>query len=496
MELKKLSFILSLVVLFVGFACKKTKKDTIKNDQYANASSDSCSCEANWFPHTDTPPPMEGPGSPFDTSSTTNCIFHQWSWQKFLWLTKPLSNGHPLFQDSLMQVDASMAPVAPYQNVKLVLEDTAQAGSGGSLYTNPAYSTDSSRHLVYYSIFVNNTLMDAANTFKTMILGDTSKINNMNDFPTGSLELKVSWVDINSIAANQQASYYTTQAAIKTGSTYQMITVALLGMHVVGRVINHPEFIWATFEHQDMGPYYNWQNTTTSQDAPIASTTDKLLFAKDSTTGLGGITWPIPSAADQFKVYSLYKYGVPRTAQNAFLSGTSQTEPLNYDNIDGLNTCVAANLATTDVWRNYFYNGSIWVNTDGLTPTQQDSMVVAQGSNIGNGTTGSVARGSLNVFNLTMETYVQTQASNTPNVIHTIGVSDLFNCFTCHSAAPFVLKVNGVNYKGKRSPLYVSHIFRNYLNSSGNTSNNTILNAAKRQGVLDFIETLKAKKKK
>ncbi|NQY05497.1 MAG: hypothetical protein HRT68_04640 [Flavobacteriaceae bacterium] len=40
-------------------------------------------CDTSWFPRAQTPAPAEVKGNQFDAKTTTNCIFHQWSWQKF-----------------------------------------------------------------------------------------------------------------------------------------------------------------------------------------------------------------------------------------------------------------------------------------------------------------------------------------------------------------------------------------------------------------------------
>lgn len=56
------------------------KEKIMDKTAYADNAAESCNCEAGWFPHEQTPAPAEGDGSPFDSSSTTNCIFHQWSW--------------------------------------------------------------------------------------------------------------------------------------------------------------------------------------------------------------------------------------------------------------------------------------------------------------------------------------------------------------------------------------------------------------------------------
>lgn len=483
-----------LAILSLGFflpfflnGCNKKGEAESKQEskqasvQMAAAAPNSCGCEASWFPHESTPPPAEGKGSPFDTSSTTNCMFHQWSWQKFLWLTKPTAGGLPLFQNDMIQVNAKLEKIARPASI-VVLEDTAQAGSHGSLYTNPNYNPNKKSYVVYYSIFVDNTLLQFADSVKKLLQKDINLLNNNTlTFPIGSLELKASWVDINSIPQNEQSSYYTTKAAIISGKKSTPATVALLGIHVVGRVINHPEFIWATFEHKEMGPYYDWSKTTSQQDAPITSATDMLLFKKGSTQGLGGIKWNKKAnrADSLYSIYTLYKYGVPRVAQNAFMGKLSQSEPLNYDNIEGLNMCVAANLNAKDVWRNYFYNGSIWINTDGLSPAAQADTVANLGFNIANVDSGSIARGSLNAFNLTMETYTQVSASNKPNNIHTLNSGNVMNCFTCH---------NSLTSSNQQSPLYLSHIFSNSLDSTAS------LSIAKQNGVLRFQRVLKRMK--
>ncbi|GHN02043.1 hypothetical protein WSM22_35320 [Cytophagales bacterium WSM2-2] len=403
-----------------------------------------------------------------------------------------MASGHAFFQDSLIEVDSKLSRVLPALTggkvlIPLVLEDSAQAGSGGTLHANPGFSKKP--YLVYYSIFTDKTLFNYADSMRKVLQADTLQLNNLYTFPIHSLELKISWVDVNSIPPDQQASYYATDAAIKIGKGYKLIRVALLGMHVVGRVINHPEFIWATFEHQTMAPLYNWSATTLQQDAPITSGSGTLLFAKGTTTGLGGITWNNNTRRPDslYRAYSLYKYGVPRVAYDSFMTGTSQSEPINYNNIDGLNTCVAAGLANTDVWRNYFYNGSIWINTDGLTEQQQAKLIDSLNFNIGNVTTGSSARGSLNGANLTMETFVQTGAQDSINNIHKINLGDLVNCLSCHTGGTN-LTMNKKTFSDKKSPLYMSHIFKNSLDTK------TTITEAKRQGILHFLKMQERKK--
>jgi len=484
--LKKTPVLLCYIGIFCAISCTNIEKkgqtgyQTIDSGQTDTLS---CLVSPSWFPHENTPPPKEGIHSPFDASETTNLIFHQWSWQKFLWLTKPvdtisllpilvqgtpeiliLKSKIPLFlkQEQIHQVTSSMKKVPQQFGTTVVLTDTGQAGSGGVLKTNPAFNNASNSATVYYSIHVSPTMFKAAHAFKdSIVIEKTLDPNNSASFPVSSLELKVSWVDASVIPSDQLSNYFITVAALSSdgGITFTNTNVALLGMHVVGVVENHPEFIWATFEHNDLAPNYNWKTNAAT------STTEKLLFKSTSTSGIDGITWVDSTKATivPYKAFDLFQFGVPVNA-DGYLE-TSQSEPLNFNNIEGINICVKNNLK--DVWANYFYNGSIWLDTDGMSKQQQANVISGLRNCIANADVGSFARGSLNSANVTMETYTQTFQDS----IHKIDVGNLASCFSCHS---------GESYTGMSSPIYLSHIFNSFiLSESGKT--------------LDEIELLKAK---
>jgi len=427
-------------------------------DSYAEVSDVESNCSPTWFPHSQTPPPAEGSGSPFDTTSTTNSIFHEWSWQKFLWLTKPTESGNPLFEEQLTQVDNQLMPVEPVDNIYLVLTDVGQAGSDGILMSNANLNGKSDT--VYYGIYANDILLHTADSMKTVILSDTSMVNNSVSFPVGALELKTAWVKASTLAPDDLQNYYTRDAYITTeGNSASM---ALLGMHVVGVVINHPEFIWATFEHNNMAPNYDWAATTT-EDVPVTSDEDLLFFEKGYSANIDNIKYTDTTTLSAENVFAVFEYGIPRTAKNAIMPGTSQdssTNVSNYNNIQRLNTCVSEQL--TDVWKNYFYNGSVWANTDGLSSSQQDSLMIAEGNSVGSAESGSVARGSLAAYNITMETFAQTFGVSQ---IHSMDASDVFNCMGCHTAEA-TIKIGKQTYKNSKSPLYFSHIFRSHMSAS------------------------------
>lgn len=433
--------VITSVLLFL-YSKKSEIVKKIMPSAYTSAVADSCNCEASWFPHDQTPPPAEGDGSPFDQKNTTNCMFHQWSWQKFLWLTKPMPSGNPLFLDSLHLVSPEMESVAPQLGLKLTLSAINQAGSEGVLLSNPKFNnvTDT----VYYSIHIDNLFKDKAVSMAALINSGKIPYSNLETFPVGALELKVSWISLDAIAKDKQQDYFTTQAAVKNSKgKYVKKTVALLGMHVVGVVKNHPEFIWATFEHKDMAPVYDLKNNS------VAAPNETLLFEKGKTSGIQGIKWDSISPVTRSKAFVLYEYGVPKIlGTNAYMV-TSQKEPANFDNITNINNCVASKLK--DVFKNYFYNGSIWLNFDGMSSQQQAKAIVTR--KISSALPDSLARGSVNLANITMETYTQTFRDS----IHDIKNSNLVNCFTCHQSK------NIDKTAGGRSPLYLSHVFGSYL---------------------------------
>ncbi|MFK7749580.1 MAG: hypothetical protein AB8B65_14385 [Kordia sp.] len=477
-------------------SCDEKKKDDKKKDAEttkikaeaevnydlaeADTSASTCDCETTWFPHTQTPAPAEGANSPFAASSTTNCIFHQWSWQKFLWLTVPDTNKTPLFlrDASIKQVDPFMNPVTIPSGATLALSITEeqQAGSLGILRSNPNFNSGNSE-TVYYAIYMNDTMNEAALTYASQIADGTLDHNNAQAFPVGSFELKTSWIPTTAIPQADLPNYYTTNANIDGVTT----EVALLGMHVVGVVENHPEFIWATFEHNNLAPAFDWTKGTASTD------TDKLLFKAGSVSTIDGIQWPYGGAAPtlESEAYTLFKNGVPRISgsdpKTNFMA-TSQSEPQNFNNIESIDSCVAKNL--TDVWNNYAYTGSIWINTDGLTPTEQTALINSLGSGIGAATPGSSARGSLNSANISMETYTQTFMPS----LSSIAADNLTNCFSCHSAQSFT-KQGTPQYK---SPLYISHVFNGYLEQEKGATKDEI----NQMKVQDFQNTFFNKEKK
>lgn len=445
--------VLLLVTLIALCACKKdpkTEKDTYTTVNKSAAAS-TCLAPANWFTMVNntrqTPPPNEGPTSAFANNATvTNCDFHQWSWQKFLWLTNDV-NGLPLFMRKLIQVTAEGKKINT--NEVIVLRDTAQASSKLDILKTPKYKSGVPKPTtVYYSIFMDNLMYSTMLKYGPLAKNDPAKIKDIT-FPVGSLELKTSWIDAS--ALKDPSSYFITEGTIN-GLRKR---VALLGMHVVGVVQNHPEFVWATFEHENLAPAYDWSKATPTTDAPVTSTVDYPFFNKSSTATVKNITTQNGIYTD---IFSLYKYGVPvekvmKGSHNVQVyMKTSQDGSQNFNNIRTINQSVKTQLK--GIWNNYFYNGSLWINTEGYDTTQaQAALLNTLADTLSDSNPGKLTRGSVAAYNITMETYVQ--AGFSPTAINKTSVNDLVNCFFCHNTS----------HKEVVSPLNISHVFTGYVGS-------------------------------
>ncbi|MFY7963515.1 MAG: hypothetical protein ACOVO1_01350, partial [Chitinophagaceae bacterium] len=482
--------IVASVIVYISYNNKPTQ----------SSDSQSCNCSNTWFPHSQTPNTNDGAGGPFDTDSTSNCMFHQLAVQKFLWLTRTLPNGHPYFQDSLIQVNILLAKPKPQLGLSLVLIDTLQAGSSGTLKSNPAFAANGkTSYMVYYSKFVNDTLYNDCTRFATFLSQSDSlaqRNSNNYEFSNGALETKASWINVDAIKKEEQANYYTTEAAVWVNNSYQKQTVALLGLHVATKVINHPEFIWATFQHHGMAPYHDW----TTRDTNTTANNDYLFFAKGTTHDVQGISWfnnqhgkdsvlPTP-----YQAFSVYKYGTMVTTGGGYIDTTSQGakgDALNFNNIDAINTSLQSQLKKeNDVWSNYMYNGAIWLNTDKKTKEQIDSLIHSFEGTI-EINKGAFSRGSLAAMNITMETYRQVfQSLNKTQATF----NDVGNCFGCHNGQTMFPYANNVVDTGT-SPLYFSHIFNHYLRSYSQTNRDNELPAKKHDNKNDAAAFIKKKQK-
>ncbi len=372
-----------------------------------------CVAPSAWFPHEQTPPPDD------NADFNSNCAFHQWSWQAFLALTKATGDGRLVFQTLIPASDvidgqrsgtsaeeaeeaAVLRPRSQKQDVGHDMGEIRQAGSLGLL-------VDQNGRSVYYSQYVNDTFFDfvvTENQFNVPanLLAAPADLN----YPIGALTLKAAWKVV--ADGEDTSGFYTTEAVVQlltTDATGEVVvdpeqtaevTVALVGLHVVGIVKGHPEAIWASFEHVSNAPEFG---ATQMVDDPVSDTAFTF-YAANSKAGecnqnnAGFLELTDPEAQTLTPVTQVCR-------QFPFGGGSAT----NVANIASMNASVHAQLAPDSLWQNYMETGAIWFSEeDALKP----EMLME----------GSILTGSTRLSNSVIETFTQKTVNEN-------------QCFACHN---------------------------------------------------------------
>jgi hypothetical protein len=394
-----------------------------------------CSAPTDWFPHAQTPPPDD------NADFNSNCAFHLWSWQAFLFLTQNDEDGMPRFlslipaQDVVDGVpdtepdEVMLRPRARKSDMGETFDEVGQAGSLGLL-------VDQNGRAVYYSMYVNETYYDFVVTQNQYnVPANLLAAPADQNYPIGSVTLKAAW---KIMGADEDASgFFTMPATIEKlsadaagnviadpGQTEE-VTVALVGLHVVGIVKGHPEAIWATFEHRNNAPQFSLGQII---DEPVSSQ-DFTFYAANTTAGTcnqnnaGFLTLTDPATQTLSPVTQVCR-------QYPFGGGSTQ----NSANIGSLNSTVHAGLEADSVWRNYMETGAIWFSqADALEPNMAMD--------------DSIITGSVKLSNSVIETFTQKVRSED-------------QCFSCHRT-DMVFPPDAVDQPLPGKNLNISHILLN-----------------------------------
>ncbi|QJU59551.1 hypothetical protein HL653_18915 [Sphingomonas sp. AP4-R1] len=231
-----------------------------------------------------------------------------------------------------------------------------------------------------------------------------------------TIETKSSWVDASAVP--DPSGYVQLKATVPTfdksnpahwvpnGQT--TITVAMVGLHVVGSTNGHGEMVWGTFEHTGNAPNASYQYNSTSGLKTVAqNTVGTWLFTPSGSSGPfnGQITnfpsWDIPTGAiDGPSGNPVGPTAVLRTLP----WGTSGTNASLNTQVISANAAVIGQLLGGDLRRNYFQLGSTW--TIGGAPPNNNNQV-----------------GTNRLSNATLETFVQEDLAHPGSGA---------NCFSCH----------------------------------------------------------------
>ncbi len=399
-----------------------------------------CQASAAW---------ITSPTQPSEVAASESfCDFYQFSWQWFLAQVSPANAASPdgdrVFETNRL-VDLTKPKVTD-QCAKTAL--TGRAMAAKLLATrllkpvdfeteqadgNPLY--DQGGNILYYNIWYSPQECQAS----------------ASGFVAGTLEIKAAW----RILPAADPSYYTMQASIAAadGSARQ-VTLGLVGFHLVNWTSKHPEFIWASFEHKTNAPLCDGSSPTSgwslTSDAAAQCLADN----------------PVPSGqiSPACATYAFNTSDRSVTATAARSTDTPDEVCRLYDSGNEAGTSVngndnAANLAAITqlndqlvgstglltqlpagnpmaVWANYQMTGGLW--TKGGAASGNPPVPYTTQAGVQPGDSSSPQRGSLELTNMTMETFEQGQTSEVPN------------CFGCHGYTP-------------TAPLDVSHIAAAYL---------------------------------
>ncbi len=429
----------------------------------------------------------------------TRCDFYKWGAQMFLWLTNETgTKDKHLFTTSPTFYDISVADATIGKRDFVADNGTLDLGLGKKDNIEIGQASDSDiliaqdGSLVYFGLHANNVFALYTTGLNNDWFAKSSSLSS--EFPNTSgdltaltskvlasklysgylpiqakdalaMELKTAWVDATGWGANKIAQYITTEAVVPVFSTnikkgpwpitgQKKITLAMVGMHVVGTVTGHPEMVWATFEHVNNAPantyIYNTNNAptpATDTKAYDSSTNNWTFLPKNAplptsieATGVGipCVVGQEPTEA-QIKEYQAAFQNIVQCGAGAIGKKGSITNQIispntpitdivktdvaridawgggttaNNTDLVSLNKSVLTWLKPGDYRGNYIQTGGIWTS-DGSIPTN------------GKQTDNPHLVGSLKLANTTMETYDQIEGS---------GFNPI-NCFGCHNAS-------------------------------------------------------------
>jgi hypothetical protein len=374
-----------VVYLQVFFLCTCSRAPSVATPSVAtpNGTSESgspkgCSAPAEWFG------PSGAPESNNDkiSDSGDECAFYKWAYQTFLHEAQWGDAKRPRFLEypgpdrvffrqgepsaaTLRFPDASdsrisLAPrVALSSDVATSLDEVTQADAGLLI--------DSNHRAIYYGVHLNGKYVDFIAHNK---LQDPRKLAgpelSLIPFPIGTLELKSSWKILGPNDASD--TYITTTARISLLKNVgghpkidrkappKEVVVGLVGLHVVGVIDGHPEFIWSTFEHKDNAPNLRIPPAFAKGDYPVDFERDYTFYPKRTPVASCNVKFPPAQKLDPMTQLFLETTPVYREYAHG-------GEPHPEDQINPLNESVLHQLAPTSKLRNYELVGAVWLRS-------------------------------------------------------------------------------------------------------------------------------------
>ncbi|MEO1729234.1 MAG: hypothetical protein AAFR64_00685 [Pseudomonadota bacterium] len=381
------------------------------------------------------------------SANADDCLFHQWSWEAFAWATAPVDDQLRFMTlKTIEELDGTttgkssgLLNLNPRQS-KAHVGSTEYAGAfveaDGSMLVGP------NGYPVYASIHMNDNYF---NTAKDNMIADGGYEKNAEAdtyFDVGAAVFKATWYRL-SEGEIAPPGAYTTQALVPVlksvcddgGCTAvvnydiepQTVTVALVGLHVVGYVENHPEFLWGTFEHNLNAPRFP-DGTFEYSDKSI----DKEFTFYKKGTPLTEANILVPNQPNTSSDPALLTFDettqtfapITQVVQMNETGGDNQTNgPANVKAVNSSAQGYLSTQGTSFNYADYLLIGTVWLdpNTYVYNKEEQKTATGAYSNSLNEEAVGGIA-----LANSTAETFMQTP-----------GPDDNANCFACHNAQSY-----------------------------------------------------------
>jgi hypothetical protein len=394
------------------------------------------------------------------SADADDCLFQQWSWEAFAWATAMI-DGRPRFMSlkTMEQLDPDGAaattgmlrltprstkahnlPEEDYDAAFVEADGSVLVGQNGypvyaSVHMNDSYFTTAQENLIVNGGYRANAGADTPGAASADCgeLGE-SEDSNKAYFQCGAAVFKATWLRLKDGEAAPQGAYVTTaevpvlknlctkvSCTVVATEQYVQAQVALVGLHVVGYAEHHPEFLWATFEHQDNSPSFadgtfEFSDESDPKDytfyaAGTPFTQDQVLVPNQPARQGDPPLLTFDEATQTFS---------PITQVVQMNRTGGDTQPNGPSNITAVNEASRNTMKNAGVFQQYYFLvGTAWLKPDTYVATNPDITKPSVQWN-------DLAVGSVALANMTAETFMQSP-----------GAGDTLNCFACHNPQSF-----------------------------------------------------------
>jgi hypothetical protein len=374
--------------------------------------------------------------------SAPDCNFHQWSWEAFVWATALIKDSSsatvPRFMTlatpaDLLDNDATAGEPKARPLTLAARSNTFHGAAGFSEGAGAIVEADGNMLVgqngfpIYASVHMNPSYFNTARKNLIATGGYQSQPAD-SYFDVGAAVFKATWLRLDTGQAPPAGSY-TTQAQVPVLETrvtpglvtiqpvagkFVTVTVALVGLHVVGQTDNHPEFLWGTFEHKLNSPA---TPDNTFKPSPTRKDSKSYTLYKANTPFSEVNNAANPTSPPILRLDDATQKLTPVT--NVVLENQTggENQPNGVGNVIAITaeaqSAVVKMGAPQSVFANYNLIGTVWMAPNSYTVKSDQTS----------------AFGSVDLANATAETFFQ-NANNTP-------ISGVVNCFFCHNAGSY-----------------------------------------------------------